>query len=69
MSCEPTYRIISKGGLGRGTKIINIKTREEMKGVAEIEISPIVRDDQITAKVTLNVVELDIEIKGENING
>lgn len=65
MTCESVYRIISKGGVGLGTKIINIETGEELKGVAKIEISSIVPDDQVTAKITLNLVELDVEVLEE----
>ena len=62
MACEAVYRIISKGGVGLSTKIINIETGEELKNVAKIEISSIVPDDQVTAKITLNLVELDVEV-------
>ncbi|MBT7930241.1 hypothetical protein HN682_10135 [Candidatus Peregrinibacteria bacterium] len=60
MAVKSRYRIISEGGVGKGTKIIDIETGVELKNVAKIELSPIVPDDQITAKITLNLIEVDL---------
>jgi hypothetical protein len=64
----PRYRIVSTGGTTNGTKVIDIKTGEELKNVSRISIDTLEIDDVVTASVTLLGVELDIETKMLTIN-
>ena len=54
-------KIISKDGHGNGTKVIDLKTGEELSDITRIEIEPIVPDGRVIATVTFLGVELDIE--------